>query len=66
VDLTNNRPLGVTVATYVDDAKDAVTLDVRMAQLDEGTVYPADITLEAKAKDLKVTVKNSGYRKAAR
>ena len=64
LDLTNNRPLGIKVSSYLEDAKDAVTLDVRMGQLNDGTTYPSDITLGAKAKDLTVTVKNSGYRKA--
>ena len=64
MDLVSNRPLGVKVSTYLKDSKDAVTLDVRMGQLDEGTIYPADITLNAKAKELTVTVTNSGYRKA--
>lgn len=64
VDLTSNRPLGVKVSSYLDDAKDAVTLDVRMGQLNDGTTYPSDITLDAKAKELTVTVQNSGYRKA--
>jgi hypothetical protein len=64
VDLVNNRPLGLKVSTYLDDAKDAVTLDVRMGQLNDGTIYASDITLDAKAKKLKVTVENSGYRKA--
>jgi hypothetical protein len=63
VDLANNRPLGLKVASYLNDAKDAVTLEVRMGQLNEGTAYAADITLEAKAKKLKVAVQNSGYRK---
>ena len=63
VDLLNNRPLGVKVSTYLDDAKDAVTLDVRMGQLNDGTTYASDITLDAKAKNLAVNVQNSGYRK---
>lgn len=63
VDLANNRPLALKVATYLDSAKDAVTLDVRMGQLNDGTTYASDITLEAKAKNLKVAVQNSGYRK---
>jgi len=63
VDLVSNRPLGVKVSTYLDDAKDVVTLDVRMGQLNEGTVFPANITLNATAKKLTVTVQNSGYRK---
>ena len=64
VDLANNRPLSLKVATYLDDAKDAVILDVRMGQLNDGTTYPSDITLDAKAKELKVAVQNSGYRKS--
>jgi len=40
-----------------------VTLDVRMGQLNDGTTYPSDVALDAKAKKLTVTVKNSGYRK---
>ena len=64
VDLVNNRALGVRVATYLDDTSDAVTLDVRMGQLNDGTTYPSNVTLAAKAKDLTVTVQNSGYRRA--
>jgi hypothetical protein len=63
VDLANNRPLGLKVSTYLDDAKDAVTLDVRMGQLNDGTTYASNITLDAKAKNIQVTVQNSGYRK---
>ena len=64
VDLTNNRALGVKVATYLDEPKDAVTLDIRMGQLNDGTTYASNVTLGAQAKDLTVTVQNSGYRRA--
>lgn len=64
VDLVTNRPLGLKVSTYLEEAADAVTLDVRMGQLNDGTSYPSDVTLDARAKNLKVTVTNSGYRKA--
>ncbi len=63
VDLVNNRPLGLKVATYLEDAKDAVTLDVQMSQLNDGTTYPSDVALNATAKKVRVTVTNSGYRK---
>ena len=63
VNLANNRPLGIKVATYLDDAKDVVLLEVRMGQLNDGTTYASDITLDAKAKNLTVAVQNSGYRK---
>jgi hypothetical protein len=65
LDLANNRPSGVTVSTYLDDPSDAILLDARMNQLSDGTTYTSDITLTAKAKDIQVTVQNSGYRKAS-
>jgi hypothetical protein len=63
VDLLNNRPLGLNVATYLKDAKDTVTLVVQMGQLNDGTTYPSDVRLDANAKKLNITVKKSGYRK---
>jgi len=63
LDLANNLPIGVTVATYLEDPKAAVTLDVGMSQLDDGTTHAANITLVAAAKDLRVVIQNSGYRK---
>jgi hypothetical protein len=65
VDPASNRVIGLTVATYLDDAKDAVTLDVRFASLQNGTGYPATELLVAKAKNLSVNVTNSGYRPLA-
>jgi hypothetical protein len=64
IDPASNRLIGLTVATYLDDAKDAVTLDVRFSSLQDGTGYPATSTLVAEAKDLSVDITNSGYRKA--
>ncbi len=63
VDMANNRPLGLTVATYLEGPSDKVTLNVRMGQLGDGTVYSAHTTLKAQAKQLSIDVKNSGYRK---
>jgi hypothetical protein len=64
VDPANNRVVGLTVATYLNDAKDSVTLDVRFSSLQDGTGYPATEVLVAKAKNLSVNVTNSGYRKS--
>jgi hypothetical protein len=64
VDPASNRVMGLTVATYLDDAKDSVSLDVRFANLQDGTGYPATEVLVAKAKNLSVNVTNSGYRKS--
>ena len=65
VDLTTNRLLGMKVASYLENEKDAVTLDVRFASLTDGTSYQDQITLNAAAKEVTVKVGNSGYRKAS-
>jgi hypothetical protein len=41
-----------------------VTLNVRFATLADGTSYNAQTTLEAKAKNIRVVVENSGHRPA--
>ena len=64
LDPATNRPLGFGVNTYIDDAKDAVILAVTVGTLPDGTGYADKITLDAKAKEITVTVTNSGYRKA--
>lgn len=63
LDLTSNRPLEAKVASYLDSDKEPVTLDVKFGLLDNNATYATTTVLEAKAKDLKVTVENSGYRR---
>ena len=63
VDLVNDRLLGLKVKTYLEDAKDSVSLDARFAALADGTAFPDAITLDAAAKQIRVAVDNSGYRK---
>lgn len=65
IDMTTNQILGLNVASYLTDAKDAVTLDVKMANLPDGTGFPATIALDGKAQQIKVTVTNSEYKKKA-
>jgi hypothetical protein len=50
------------VATYLDKPDDAVTLEVAFGRLPDGTSYTAETTLDAKAKNIRVVVQNSGYR----
>ena len=64
MDPATNRLLGLDVATYLDDPKDAVTLSVTIGSLPDGTEYPTVITLNTASKELTVTATNSGYRKA--
>jgi len=64
LDPATNRLLGLGVATYIDDPKDAVTLAVTIGTLPDGTEYPDVISLNAASKELAVTATNSDYRKA--
>jgi hypothetical protein len=63
INIENNTVAGVGVSTYLDSPADVVTLDARMGQLNDGTIYASDIALVASAKKLGVTVQNTGYRK---
>ena len=54
---------GLTINTYMGEEKDAVTLQVRMGSLPDGTNYEQQIILNATAKQLVVTTTNSSYQK---
>jgi hypothetical protein len=53
----------LSVDTYMGEAKDAVTLQVQMSSLLDGTNYPYQTVLNASAKELTVTTTNSSYQK---
>jgi len=53
----------LSVNTYMGQAKDAVTLQVQMASLPDGTNYAQQTILTASAKQLVVTTTNSNYQR---
>jgi hypothetical protein len=55
--------ISLSVNTYMGQAKDAVTLQVQMAGLPDGTSYPQQTILSASAKQLVVTTTNSNYQR---
>ncbi|MCI0407758.1 MAG: hypothetical protein L0191_04190 [Acidobacteria bacterium] len=63
MDTTTNRLLGISVASYMQDEKDAVTLKVTIDSLPDGTGYASQIALEDKQVEMEVNITNSGYRK---
>lgn len=65
IDMSTNEILGLNVASYLTDASDAVTLDVTMGMLPDGTQYASKVVLNGVAKQIKVTTSNSGYEKKA-
>jgi len=66
VDAAAGRLLALNVDTYLEKKDDAVTLAVQMATLPDGALYAAQTTFEAKAKNIRVVVQNSGYRPIAK
>jgi hypothetical protein len=62
VDAAANRLLGVRVASYLDEPEDAVTLDVGFGTLPDGTSYASQTTFDARAKNIRVVIQNSGHR----
>ena len=52
------------VATYLDDQKDAVTLNASFNSLPDGTNYVETTVLNATAKEIQVKTTTSEYRKA--
>ncbi|MHC4953056.1 MAG: hypothetical protein ACYTGZ_04140 [Planctomycetota bacterium] len=63
LDVEKSRLLELNVKSLLGEDKDPVTLDVRLGAFPDGTIYVARTTLVAKAKELKVVVENSGYKK---
>jgi len=61
---TNAKKItSVNVNTYMGETKDAVTLQVQMGSLPDGTNYAQQTNLNATAKQLQVTTTNSNYQK---
>jgi hypothetical protein len=62
-DTASKKITSLSVNTYMGQAKDAVTLQVRMASLPDGTNYAERTVLNASAKQLVVTTTNANYQK---
>ena len=55
--------VSLSINTYMGDSKDAVTLQVQMASLADGTSHVQQTVLNASAKQLVVTTTSSNYQK---
>ena len=63
MNVADNSLVSANVASTMDSDKAPVTLVVQFGKLDNGATYESQTVLDAKGKDLKVTIQNSGYRK---
>jgi hypothetical protein len=66
IDAGANRLLGLGVKTYLGTPEDPVALAVAMGGLPDGATYAARTTLDAPAKNIRVVIENSGYRRVSR
>jgi hypothetical protein len=66
VDAAANKLRGLTVASYLDQADDAVALAVQLGTLADGTSYTAQTTLDSTAKKIRVVLQNAGHHPLAR
>ena len=62
-DTAAHKIVSLNVNTYMGEEKDAVTLQVQMGSLPDGTNYVQQSVLNATAKELVVTTTNSNYQK---
>jgi hypothetical protein len=66
VDAAANQLRGLTVASHLDQSKDAVVLAVQLGTLADATNYTAQTTLDAAAKNIRVVIQNAGHRPLAK
>lgn len=57
------QPVGVRVASYLSDPKDAVNISAQFAQLPDGTNHVASTLIDGVSKQLTVNDANSNYQK---
>ncbi len=65
IDKASQKLMALSVNTYIDNPEDKVTFEVTYKDLPDGTQYPVITSLVAAAKDLKIVIENSGYKKGA-
>lgn len=63
LDTSTNKITALSIDTYMGKEKDAVTLNVTMGTLPDGTSYPEQSILNGKEKKVTVTTTSSNYQK---
>ena len=58
-----HAPVSVQVNSYLNDPKDAVTINAQFAQLPDGTNHVATTTIDGVSKQLTVSEQNSNYQR---
>jgi hypothetical protein len=61
LNIQSNAILDINVSTWLESQQDGITLAVGFSQLPDGTSYSSRTILDAKSKNIKVVVENSGH-----
>ncbi len=65
IDKSAQKLISVDVNTYMDKPDEKVVFGVTYSDLPDGTQFQGSTTLDAQAKQLKIVIVNSGYKKGA-
>jgi len=65
VDKKKKKLMVLDVSTYIDKPDEKVVFNVTYSDLPDGTQYAGNTSLEAAAKNVKIVIVNSGYKKGA-
>jgi hypothetical protein len=60
-DRTAKKIVALKIASYMDDPKDAMTLDVQFTQLPDGTNHVSSVAMNGTSKELNIATLNSNY-----
>ncbi len=65
VDMGNQKLMALSVNTFIDNPSEKVIFDVTYNSLPDGTQYASQTVLVAQAKNLKLVVEESGFKKGS-
>ena len=65
VDKVNKKLVALAITTSVDNPSEKVIFNVKYSDLPDGTQYAGETSLDAQAKNLKIVIVNSGFKKAS-
>jgi len=60
-DKTQKELLGVQIASYMDDPKDAMNLTVQFSRLPDGTNHISNLVIDGVSKQLNIAIQNANY-----
>lgn len=60
-DKTQKELLGIQIASYMDDPKDAMNLTVQFSRLPDGTNHVSNLVIDGVSKQLNIAIQNANY-----